>query len=222
MRCGWRSTSGCGRGKQGSARRENDVRLDLDVASLSGCLERLRQERGGRRTPSTASQADLRRDEHRHEDRRVKGAALRRSERSRRHDGRLDRSDRNLLLALRLPATFGSAMLCTTIRTSPLLDNQRRLSRPDAALDRALRERAKSSRLYRNLTSVVGHAGRRSWNRPAEAGDGARTHDPQLGKLMLYQLSYARVEAILARVDRATSSGESRPTRGRVLPRTPR
>ena len=24
------------------------------------------------------------------------------------------------------------------------------------------------------------------------AGDGARTHDPQLGKLMLYQLSYAR------------------------------
>jgi hypothetical protein len=25
-----------------------------------------------------------------------------------------------------------------------------------------------------------------------EAGDGARTHDPQLGKLMLYQLSYAR------------------------------
>ena len=25
------------------------------------------------------------------------------------------------------------------------------------------------------------------------AGDGARTHDPQLGKLMLYQLSYARV-----------------------------
>ena len=27
----------------------------------------------------------------------------------------------------------------------------------------------------------------------AEAGDGARTHDPQLGKLMLYQLSYARV-----------------------------
>ena len=26
-----------------------------------------------------------------------------------------------------------------------------------------------------------------------EAGDGARTHDPQLGKLMLYELSYARV-----------------------------
>ena len=34
-----------------------------------------------------------------------------------------------------------------------------------------------------------------------EAGDGARTHDPQLGKLMLYQLSYARVVAsILAAV----------------------
>ena len=26
-----------------------------------------------------------------------------------------------------------------------------------------------------------------------EAGDETRTHDPQLGKLMLYQLSYARV-----------------------------
>jgi hypothetical protein len=33
---------------------------------------------------------------------------------------------------------------------------------------------------------------------PSEAGDGARTHDPQLGKLMLYQLSYAREASILA------------------------
>jgi hypothetical protein len=32
----------------------------------------------------------------------------------------------------------------------------------------------------------------------AKAGDGARTHDPQLGKLMLYQLSYAREACILA------------------------
>ena len=31
-----------------------------------------------------------------------------------------------------------------------------------------------------------------------EAGDGARTHDPQLGKLMLYQLSYARNPSRLA------------------------
>ena len=30
-----------------------------------------------------------------------------------------------------------------------------------------------------------------------EAGDGSRTHDLQLGKLTLYQLSYARVEAQL-------------------------
>lgn len=29
---------------------------------------------------------------------------------------------------------------------------------------------------------------------PLEAGDGARTRDPQLGKLMLYQLSYSRKE----------------------------
>src|SRR6476619_3991868 len=35
----------------------------------------------------------------------------------------------------------------------------------------------------------------------AEAGDGARTHDPQLGKLMLYQLSYTRVPHILALQD---------------------
>jgi hypothetical protein len=38
-----------------------------------------------------------------------------------------------------------------------------------------------------------------------EAGDGARTHDPQLGKLMLYQLSYAREARILA-VPRQTLS----------------
>lgn len=32
-----------------------------------------------------------------------------------------------------------------------------------------------------------------------EAGDEARTRDPQLGKLMLYQLSYSRDWAIVAR-----------------------
>src|SRR2546425_13100558 len=36
---------------------------------------------------------------------------------------------------------------------------------------------------------------RRSWYR---AGDGARTRDPQLGRLMLYQLSYARAPALRA------------------------
>ena len=35
----------------------------------------------------------------------------------------------------------------------------------------------------------------------SEAGDGTRTHDPQLGKLMLYQLSYTRVPHILALQD---------------------
>jgi hypothetical protein len=39
---------------------------------------------------------------------------------------------------------------------------------------------------------------RREAARFMEAGDGVRTHDPQLGKLMLYQLSYARVGSILA------------------------
>jgi hypothetical protein len=37
------------------------------------------------------------------------------------------------------------------------------------------------------------------------AGDGARTHDPQLGKLMLYQLSYAR-EAFTVAVSRGGGS----------------
>jgi hypothetical protein len=32
------------------------------------------------------------------------------------------------------------------------------------------------------------------------ADDGARTHDPQLGKLMLYQLSYVRAALIVARI----------------------
>jgi hypothetical protein len=41
-----------------------------------------------------------------------------------------------------------------------------------------------------------------------EAGDGARTHDPQLGKLMLYQLSYAREARIVA-----TSRGAPRAQR---------
>src|ERR1019366_9213817 len=35
-----------------------------------------------------------------------------------------------------------------------------------------------------------------------EAGDGVRTRDPQLGKLMLYQLSYTRVDEKLARAER--------------------
>ena len=45
-----------------------------------------------------------------------------------------------------------------------------------------------------------------------EAGDGARTHDPQLGKLMLYQLSYAREPFTVA----ASSGrgGRARPPRG--------
>src|SRR5256885_7818623 len=36
-----------------------------------------------------------------------------------------------------------------------------------------------------------------------KADDGARTHDPQLGKLMLYQLSYVRVADILPPLRRA-------------------
>jgi hypothetical protein len=32
----------------------------------------------------------------------------------------------------------------------------------------------------------------------ARADDGDRTRDPQLGKLMLYQLSYVRADGILA------------------------
>ncbi len=39
-------------------------------------------------------------------------------------------------------------------------------------------------------------------SRRLEADDGARTHDPQLGKLMLYQLSYVRAGVILPRDSR--------------------
>ena len=39
--------------------------------------------------------------------------------------------------------------------------------------------------------------GARPYNRGfVRADDGARTHDPQLGKLMLYQLSYVRVHRL--------------------------
>ena len=36
--------------------------------------------------------------------------------------------------------------------------------------------------------------------KPSRAGDGVRTRDPQLGKLMLYQLSYVRATRSLAPV----------------------
>src|SRR5215217_5702607 len=41
----------------------------------------------------------------------------------------------------------------------------------------------------------------------SEADDGDRTRDPQLGKLMLYQLSYVRAGSILAWSRRATFAG---------------
>ena len=44
-------------------------------------------------------------------------------------------------------------------------------------------------RVYIDGSGTVGEPSNRM---DPEAGDGARTHDPQLGKLMLYQLSYAR------------------------------
>src|SRR5438309_10670564 len=60
------------------------------------------------------------------------------------------------------------------------------------------------------------------------ADDGDRTRDTQLGKLMLYQLSYVRVEPILAQVERATFAHRTRQApsrdaasrgRARALPR---
>jgi hypothetical protein len=61
-----------------------------------------------------------------------------------------------------------------------------------------------------DLYDPLGEASRRqaAWLR--EAGDGARTRDPQLGKLMLYQLSYTRVRLSLA----AVGAGSTRPTNG--------
>ena len=42
------------------------------------------------------------------------------------------------------------------------------------------------------------------------AGDGGRTRDPQLGKLMLYQLSYTRMRATLALPSRGVNLGARR------------
>src|SRR5205823_2090526 len=50
-------------------------------------------------------------------------------------------------------------------------------------------------------TSRAAQLSRRFWlsvRLSRGAGNGARTRDPQLGKLMLYQLSYPRVRHILA------------------------
>jgi hypothetical protein len=44
----------------------------------------------------------------------------------------------------------------------------------------------------------------------AKADDGVRTRDPQLGKLMLYQLSYVREASIVA-----ASRGSKRPAKRR-------
>ena len=57
--------------------------------------------------------------------------------------------------------------------------------------------RRASKRLFERVRTAANSETRPN-DRPPEraffqAGDGARTHDPQLGKLMLYQLSYARV-----------------------------
>jgi hypothetical protein len=46
-----------------------------------------------------------------------------------------------------------------------------------------------------------------------EAGDETRTHDPQLGKLMLYQLSYTRVAA------HSSAAGSPRTPRGEPFTR---
>ena len=47
------------------------------------------------------------------------------------------------------------------------------------------------------LSDRSNHACRDLTEIQKRAGDGARTRDPQLGKLMLYQLSYSRVARIL-------------------------
>ena len=42
-----------------------------------------------------------------------------------------------------------------------------------------------------------------------QAGDGARTRDPQLGKLMLYQLSYSRAQSHWSELNRRPLDYES-------------
>ena len=72
----------------------------------------------------------------------------------------------------------------------------------------------------------VGTEGRHSWKglreNPASsgAGDGTRTRDPELGKLMLYQLSYARTAARLSTLRRRRYS-RTVPWHPRPVPRDP-
>ena len=50
-------------------------------------------------------------------------------------------------------------------------------------------------------------------DRPPRAGNGTRTRDPNLGKVVLYQLSYSR--------KKPEGSTESYPTQLRAFPNTP-
>jgi hypothetical protein len=56
-------------------------------------------------------------------------------------------------------------------------------------------------------TPILGHVRFRIQNFFEEADDGVRTRDPQLGKLMLYQLSYVRARSL--QVTHFRSWGES-------------
>ncbi len=59
-----------------------------------------------------------------------------------------------------------------------------------------------------------------NWDNDLAAEDGIRTRDPQLGKLMLYQLSYFRIENVLTMLSNPfylTSEPEKRARKSRLL-----
>ncbi len=51
---------------------------------------------------------------------------------------------------------------------------------------------------------------RRDWMGMDGAGDGIRTRDPNLGKVVLYQLSYSRSLCILGQVPPSVDGGRNR------------
>ena len=88
--------------------------------------------------------------------------------------------------------------------------------RPECFASRAGQRPQNRTKASPSLTAAVKQERPPSNEKPrlpglfSRAGDGARTHDPQLGKLMLYQLSYAREGRIVAVSGASTTSRGSR------------
>jgi hypothetical protein len=91
---------------------------------------------------------------------------------------------------------FGLDGLANRCRNHLATSPDRRAPSPAGALPYCPSWARTRTLLIQSQTCCQLHQGALSCLRPAayrRAGDGARTRDPQLGKLMLYQLSYSRI-----------------------------